>query len=498
MEHFEDNQNLREKPRSEVVLSEAARSQADKFRKKAISVSGLLITVKISEFLIFMGVAISVAYSLLDLSTSFMVLTACLASCVYILSLKFFDSYKISSLRSLPSCSLQILTSLVHASITLMSLGYLVDMSLETRCVWFTITFLISLSCIFSFRYFLSGFVDHWFQSGRLERRVVIIGSGERAQEFIKNLKATKDTDIRICGIFDDRTDMRCPETIEGYPVLGTLDELTVFAQIARLDMLIMTLPMSAQVRMIELLKKLLVLPIEIRMSVKKGESVFHNRADCLNEELSIIEISQRPIAKWNAICKRGFDIIFASLGLILFSPLLALSALAIKIESPGPVFFRQNRFGFNNEVISVLKLRSMYHEKADPHAKSVVTKNDPRVTKVGNFIRKTSIDELPQLWNVLTGKLSLVGPRPHAVFAHTKEKVWGELIDGYYTRHKVKPGITGWAQINGLRGEVETIEQLEARVKYDLYYIENWSLSFDLYITLMTPLRLFQSGKAY
>ena len=174
--------------------------------------------------------------------------------------------------------------------------------------------------------------------------------------------------------------------------------------------------------------------------------------------------------------------------------------ALAIKLDSPGPVLFRQKRFGFNNERIDVFKFRSMYHEHSDPLAAKVVTRNDTRVTRVGRFIRKTSLDELPQLFNVVfKSNLSLVGPRPHAVQGKLQSRLFDEAVDGYFARHRVKPGITGWAQINGWRGEVDTDEKIQKRVEFDLYYIENWSVLFDLYIVLKTPISLItKSENAY
>ena len=162
-------------------------------------------------------------------------------------------------------------------------------------------------------------------------------------------------------------------------------------------------------------------------------------------------------------------------------------------------MFFKQKRFGFNNERIDVFKFRSLYHEMADPTASKVVTKDDPRVTRVGRFIRKTSIDELPQLINVVfKGNLSLVGPRPHAVQQKLQNQLLDEAVDGYFARHRVKPGITGWAQINGWRGEVDSAEKIQRRVEFDLYYIENWSVLFDAYILLKTPLALLKTENAY
>jgi lipopolysaccharide/colanic/teichoic acid biosynthesis glycosyltransferase len=161
-------------------------------------------------------------------------------------------------------------------------------------------------------------------------------------------------------------------------------------------------------------------------------------------------------------------------------------------------VIFRQKRFGFNNELIEVYKFRSMYNHLSDAMAQRLVIRDDPRVTRVGRFIRKTSIDELPQLFNVLQGSLSLVGPRPHATQAKAAERLYEQVVEGYFARHRVKPGITGWAQINGWRGETDTQEKIQKRVEYDLYYIENWSVLFDLYIVLMTPIALLKSENAY
>ena len=170
-----------------------------------------------------------------------------------------------------------------------------------------------------------------------------------------------------------------------------------------------------------------------------------------------------------------------------------------MKLDSPGPVIFRQKRHGFNNQVVQIFKFRSLYHHMSDPDAKQIVTKGDKRVTRVGNFIRKSSIDELPQLFNVLRGELSLVGPRPHAVHAQSSQnETFTAIVDGYFGRHKVKPGITGWAQIKGWRGEIDQPEKLKKRYEHDLYYIENWSIWFDLRILLTTPISLFRSDGAY
>jgi exopolysaccharide biosynthesis polyprenyl glycosylphosphotransferase len=176
---------------------------------------------------------------------------------------------------------------------------------------------------------------------------------------------------------------------------------------------------------------------------------------------------------------------------LVVLSPLMLATAVAVRLESKGPVLFKQKRYGFNNELVEVWKFRSMYTEMSDANAAKLVTKDDPRVTRVGRFIRKTSIDELRQLFNVLKGELSLVGPRPHATQAKAATELYEQVVDGYFARHKVKPGITGWAQINGWRGETDTHDKIANRVKYDLEYIDRWSIWLDLRILIKTPFAL-------
>lgn len=348
------------------------------------------------------------------------------------------------------------------------------------------------------FRSFVSTLVRRWARDGRLERRAVIVGGGKNAEDLIVSLESQVDNDIRICGIFDDRGGDRSPPMVAGYPKLGTIAELVEFGRKARIDMLIVSLPISAESRVLALLKKVWILPVDIRLSAHTNKLRFRPRSYSYVGSVPFLDVCDKPIADWDSVMKRGFDILFGFLALIVLSPIMLAAVIAIKLESKGPILFRQKRFGFNNEVVEVLKFRSMYTEMTDQDAKQAVTKNDPRVTKVGRFIRKTSIDELPQLFNVLRGSLSLVGPRPHAVNAHTQNQLWDEVVDGYFGRHKVKPGVTGWAQINGWRGEIDNEEKIRCRVEHDLYYIENWSVLFDLYILMITPFKLLNTENAY
>jgi Undecaprenyl-phosphate glucose phosphotransferase len=347
-------------------------------------------------------------------------------------------------------------------------------------------------------RLVLSRLVRGWTKSGSLERRAIIVGGGTAAQELIHDLEAQSDNDIRICGIFDDRSNDRSPPVVAGYPKLGNISALVEFARLARIDMLIVCIPLRAEKRVLELLKTLWVLPVDIRLSAHTDKVRFRDRGTSFIGTVPFVDVAEKPIADWDMVAKRIFDVVFSLIAIVCLAPVMIGTIIAIKLDSKGPVIFRQKRYGFNNEIIEVLKFRSMYTDMADPDAKKVVTKGDPRVTKVGRIIRKTSIDELPQLFNVLAGSLSLVGPRPHAVNAHTNNETWDDVVDGYFARHKVKPGVTGWAQINGWRGEVDTPEKIQKRVECDVYYIENWSILFDLKILFLTPLKLLNTENAY
>jgi len=248
----------------------------------------------------------------------------------------------------------------------------------------------------------------------------------------------------------------------------------------------------------LELLKKLWVLPLDIKLSAHNNKLRFRPHVYSYIGNVPFIDLADKPIAEWDHIRKWIFDKVMAVIAVITFAPVMAAIAIAVKLDSKGPVLFRQKRQGFNNELIEVLKFRSMHADQADADAAKLVTKGDPRVTRVGRFIRKTSLDELPQFFNVLKGDLSLVGPRPHAMKAKAEERLYSEVVDGYFARHRVKPGVTGWAQIHGWRGETDTEEKIQRRVEHDLYYIYNWSVMLDLYIVLMTPFALLKGENAY
>ena len=419
-------------------------------------------------------------------------------SLLAVILLELTDMYQFSALRR-PIANMGRLLLVWSGTFALFALaGFFMKISADFSRFWFGAWFAIGFLLLFGLRLVLARMVRRWARNGTMERRAVIVGGGKAAEMLIRSIEQQADNDIRICGIFDDRDDRRSPPIVAGYPKLGNVTELIEFARIARIDMLIVSLPITAEARVLSLLKKLWVLPVDIRLSAHSNQLRFRPRSYSFIGSVPMLDIFDKPINDWDSVAKRAFDIIFSLIGIVVFSPIMLATAIAIKLDSKGPVLFKQKRHGFNNEIIDVYKFRSMYTDMQDPTARNAVKKNDPRVTRVGRFIRKTSIDELPQFFNALLGSLSLVGPRPHAISAQSHNKLYHEVVDGYFARHRVKPGVTGWAQINGWRGEIDNDEKIKMRTEYDLYYIENWSLWFDLKILFMTPVRLLNTENAY
>ena len=364
---------------------------------------------------------------------------------------------------------------------------------------WLGSFYVLGLFALIAFRRVLFLLVRRWTREGRLDRRTVVVGADANGESLIRSLAAQRDSDVHVVGAFDDRGDERSAASCGGVPKLGSVNDLVAFARGTRVDLVIFSLPISAESRLLQMLKKLWVLPVDIRLSAHSNKLHFRPRSYSYIGAVPVLDIFDKPIADWDVVMKWLFDKIVGSLALICAAPIMLMVAIAVKLDSKGPVLFKQKRYGFNNESIDIYKFRSMYADQADLTASKLVTKGDPRVTRVGRFIRKTSFDELPQLFNVVfTGSLSLVGPRPHAVHAKAENRLYDEAVDGYFARHRVKPGITGWAQIHGWRGETDSQEKIQRRVEHDLYYIENWSILLDLYIVAQTPFALIRSENAY
>ena len=482
-------------------LNETARQVAAQYRRDTMSpimVSGVLRIVELA-LLVISGAILFVHYVGLgtQLDWHYPAVIAC-ASLFAVILLDITDCYQLPALmRPVPNIT-RIAIAWAGTLALVAVAGFFLKLADDFSRVWFGGWFVVGLAVLLGPRLLLAHMIKRWARNGRIERRAVIVGGGKAAEALIRSVEQQPYNDIRICGIFDDRDDRRSPPLVAGYPKLGTISELIEFARIARIDMLIVSLPLTAETRVLALLKKLWVLPVDIRLSAHSNQLQFRPRSYSYIGSVPMLDILDKPINDWDSVAKRAFDVVFSLIGIILLSPVMIATAIAIKLDSKGPVLFKQKRHGFNNEIIEVYKFRSMYSDQADPTAIRPVTKGDPRVTRVGRFIRKTSVDEVPQFFNALFGSLSLVGPRPHAVAAQSHNLLYDEVVDGYFARHRVKPGVTGWAQINGWRGEMDTDEKIRMRTEYDLYYIENWSLWLDLEILFLTPIRLLNTENAY
>ncbi|MBA4256449.1 MAG: undecaprenyl-phosphate glucose phosphotransferase [Polaromonas sp.] len=309
--------------------------------------------------------------------------------------------------------------------------------------------------------------------------RVLLVGSGDTVASVRKRVKASAWTGYKVVGVSDGLNEKALDFAI------SSLEPDEVWICQPPGDMKVIQQIMHA----------LRHSTANIRLLPDMGMFNLMNHGMTQVLGLPMLDISSSPMAGFNLVVKWLEDKLLGLLILLLITPVMLGIAVAVKVTSPGPVIFRQKRNGWNGETINVYKFRSMYVDNAPPDSVPQATKDDPRVTPLGRFLRATSLDELPQFINVLQGRMSIVGPRPHAV-AHNLE--YRELIPRYMLRHKVKPGITGWAQVNGLRGETDTIEKMEARVQADLYYIENWSLWLDLKIIVMTIFKGFVNRNAY
>jgi Undecaprenyl-phosphate glucose phosphotransferase len=324
-------------------------------------------------------------------------------------------------------------------------------------------------------------------------RRVAIVGGHDRTcARFLDLLLAQQDPDLRLVGVFQEGAERKAPA---GARAGRSLDELITLAADRRVDEVYIALPWHAERRISMLVDRLGHLPVDLKLC---PDRIGYAQAMVIGERLAGVPVAtlhRQPMRDWGRVAKRAIDVALAATALALLALPMALIALAIKLNSPGPALFRQQRQGFHQDQFELLKFRTMRHDPGAPVVLSLVGKpGDPRVTRVGRWLRRTSLDELPQLINVLRGEMSLVGPRPNAIAVDVE---FMERIRRYATRRRVKPGITGWAQVNGWRGAVDTEEKIAARFLHDLYYIENWSLLLDLKIMVATVLTGFARKNA-
>jgi putative colanic acid biosynthesis UDP-glucose lipid carrier transferase len=338
---------------------------------------------------------------------------------------------------------------------------------------------------------------SHWLRrlSERPEyrRRAVVVGAGDNGARIAQALATHSGCVHELVGYFDDRGHDRVHDSAAG-KVLGRVEDVVEHVKCNGIHNVYITLPLVAQPRVMQLINQLQDTTTSVHYVPDfAGVDLIQGQLQDL-EGIPVVSLLESPITGTNHLVKRSTDIVLSAIAIVLLSPVLLAVAIGVKMSSPGPIIFKQRRTGLDGKEILVFKFRSMRTQDNGPVVQQA-TRNDPRITPFGAFIRKTSLDELPQLFNVLLGTMSVVGPRPHAV-AHNEE--YRKIVQAYMLRHKVRPGITGWAQVNGFRGETDTVDKMAARVRYDLEYLRNWSLALDLKIIARTVRVLFFDRNAY
>ena len=370
----------------------------------------------------------------------------------------------------------------------------------RTVVAWGAVWLATGAALLVGTRLAVSRAIGTMIRSGRMRDVIAVVGAGPLADRLITHLTTLHNRQpgrcpIEIVGVFDERRE-RIPAGCRS--AAGGLDDLITLGKEGVIDRVVITLPWSAETRLLEIRNKLQALAIEISLCPDGIAFSAPGRQEAEFGDLPLLALAHRPLQRWDAVVKRAEDVALASLALLLFGPMMCFIAIAVKLDSDGPALFRQRRHGFNNREIEVYKFRTMRTDQADASGGVQTSRGDARITRLGGILRKTSLDELPQLLNVLKGDMSMVGPRPHPVGMRTKDKLCHEIVETYATRHRVKPGITGWAQVNGYRGATSEPEHLVGRVEHDLYYIDNWSLLFDLKILMKTVSSVITTDNAF
>lgn len=335
--------------------------------------------------------------------------------------------------------------------------------------------------------------INRQARRGRFANRTAIVGTGEQARRLWAHLDTHDPVRTKVLGLFAPGADL-----VAGANVLGNLTALVRMIRADQVDQVYVALPWNDPGPVRDVVRRLAETPVAIRLAPDLAGFDHGAKGFTSVAGLPVISLFERPISDWSYYAKAVEDRVLALLALVAVGVPMLLIAALIKLDSPGPVLFRQRRDGFNNAHIDVIKFRTMYHHLRDPDADRQATRGDARVTRLGRILRRASLDELPQLFNVLKGDMSLVGPRPHAAATKAGGAPFDAAVEHYAARHRVKPGITGWAQVNGWRGETDTREKLQKRVECDLYYIDNWSLWLDLRIIVRTLAVPFKRDNAY
>lgn len=392
----------------------------------------------------------------------------------------------------------RVLTAWLATGMFMLTLGFLLKRSEDFSRGWGIGWFALGAIGLLVVRAVGTGWMRRMKRQGVFNQRVAIFGAASQGDRLANYILGNDKLTIDLVGFFDDRTPDRLPQREVALPMMGNLHDLIAMIRTGKIDQVIVALPWSAETRLQEVVAALAITPVRIRLAPDLASFAFAQRQVVLLGDLPVMTLFERPISGFDQLFKRAEDLVFASILIIILSPLLLVTAILIKLDSPGPVFFRQDREGFNNRAFRIWKFRSMRTDQCETDGIRQATRGDRRITRVGAVLRRTSIDELPQLFNVLSGEMSLVGPRPHAASTRAGDRLFTEVVATYAARHKVKPGITGWAQVCGWRGETDTEEKLLKRLEYDLFYIEHWSVMFDIYILIRTAATAIFHRAAY
>jgi len=378
----------------------------------------------------------------------------------------------------------------VSAALLLMAFAFKVTETFSRRVIltWFAVTPFMVVAAEAALRRYAA------FSAlrGKIQQSHVIVGANEAGSRLARRIMANPHLGL-FKGFFDDRDTTRLPDMPEER-LLGGMADVVNYVRLNAVSCVYICLPMRADERVTKLLEELKDTTASVYFVPDIYMFDLMQARVCDIDGIPMLAVCETPFAGLDGVIKRASDIVFSSVLILMLWPLMLLIAIGVRLSSPGPILFRQRRYGMYGEAITVYKFRTM---TVCEDGGNIVQaqRNDPRVTRFGAFLRRTSLDELPQLFNVLSGSMSLVGPRPHAV-AHNEE--YRRIIEGYMLRHKVRPGITGWAQVNGLRGETDTVDKMQRRVEYDLDYLRNWSLGLDLAILLRTASMVWRDRNAY
>ena len=468
-----------------------ASARGDKVSRAGIPLDVATLAVRLLEFLV---VAVTGSLAIIFARDSLSPADVAVHSrVVFIMAIAFavlgesLGCYDLDAQFSLRKAWQRVAMSWLTSALFMMTLGFMLKASDAVSRGWAAEWFIGGGLALLLSRSATTVWVRRLKNRGTFNQRVAIFGAGPQGVRFADYVQSHDRLTITLVGFFDDRRDGRVPASASNVAVLGNLSDMVAMIRKGLLDQVVVALPWSAEDRLQQVVSRLALTPVKIRLAPDLASFAFARRPIVVLGDIPMLTLFERPISGIDAGIKLLEDKILTVLILAMIWPFLLIIALVIKLDSAGPVFFRQPREGFNNKPFRVYKFRTMYQDQSQVHGIDQASRTDPRVTRVGRVLRRTSLDELPQLFNVMAGDMSLVGPRPHAASTRAGGRLFSDVVASYAARHKVKPGITGWAQVCGWRGETDTEEKLIKRLEHDLHYIENWSLWFDFYILFRT-----------